>query len=110
MMKLNNKIHKSALLSGLAILLLVLSGQSCKKDELDTTPPGKVSVTTVEPTNGGAIISYDLPSDNDILYVKAEYMNSLGNEVFKSSSHFGNSIEVDGFNDTLSHKIKLYTT
>jgi hypothetical protein len=29
-------------------------------------------------------------------------------EVFKSSSRFANSIEVDGFNDTLAHNIELY--
>ena len=107
-MKLIIDFLRSPSLPVIVLLTLILITQSCKKEELDTTPPGKVSVTNIEPLNGGALISFDLPPDNDLLYVKAQYVNSLGNEVFKASSRFGNSIEVDGFNDTLSHKVSLY--
>ncbi len=103
--KINNSIRVVTLL----LLVISLLLQSCKKNELDTIPPGEISVKSIEPTHGGAIIHYDLPGDDDLLYVKAEYINSQGNTVFKASSRFANAIEVDGFNDTLAHPIRLYT-
>lgn len=93
----------------LSIMLLLLVFNACKKEELDTIPPGVVTVLAVEPLNGGAKISYTLPADKDILFVKAEYENSLGTAVFKVASRFANEIEVDGFNDTLVHQVRLYT-
>jgi hypothetical protein len=103
-----NSIKNKTLLLILPLLILLLS-QSCKKEETDTTAPGPVSVLNIEALNGGALITYTLPKDMDLLYVKAEYTNSLGNKVFKASSRFTNSIEIDGFNDTLTHQVKLYT-
>ena len=67
------------------IALLFAFAVSCEEEALDTTPPGVISITEVEPLNGGAKISYTLPNDEDILYVRAEYTNSLGVEVFKVS-------------------------
>lgn len=82
---------------------------SCSTDDnLDITPPGKISNFTVVPTNGGGIISYDLPTDNDILYVKAVYVNSKNEEVFKVSSKYNNEIEINGLNQTTPIKVKLY--
>jgi len=77
-------------------------------DNLDTTPPGVLSNITVTPINGGGIINYNLPSDNDILYVKAVYTNSLGEEVFRVSSKYNTSLEVNGLNQTSALKVKLY--
>lgn len=108
-MKLQNKRNKLVLFIVPVLFFILILTQGCKKEELDTTPPGVVSNVTIEALNGGAIIRYQLPSDDDVLYVRAEYTNSLGNDVFKASSRFANSIELDGFNDTLSHTVKLYT-
>ncbi len=107
------KIHYSNIRRGLpgiiALLTILFIGQNCKKEVIDQTPPGIVTVNEIEPLNGGAMIHYTLPLDADLLYVKAEYTNSQGNKVFKVSSRFANSIEVDGFNDTLAHPVNLYT-
>lgn len=108
-MKLQNKRNKSALFIVSVLFLMLILIQGCKKEEFDTTPPGVVSNVTFEALNGGAIITYQLPPDDDVLYVRAEYTNSLGNDVFKASSRFANSIELDGFNDTSTHTVKLYT-
>lgn len=82
---------------------------SCSPDDnLDVTPPGKISNFNVVPTNGGGIISYDLPTDIDILYVKAVYINSKNEEVFKVSSKYNNEIEINGLNQTTPIKVKLY--
>lgn len=102
-MKLKNT-YKFVLLTVLALL-----GFSCSNDDDsgDTTPPGILSVTEVIPTNGGGIITYDLPNDDDISYVKAVYTNSLGNEVSKVSSKYNNTIEIFGLNQTTPVDVKL---
>ncbi|MFT3752131.1 MAG: DUF4959 domain-containing protein [Paludibacter sp.] len=81
---------------------------SCKQEELDTITPGKVTDISYKPTNGGAILKFTAPDDNDLLYIKAVYTNSLGKEVFKVTSHYGDSIEIDGFKEATPQKVKLY--
>ena len=82
---------------------------SCSKDdEGDTTPPSVITVISVTPTNGGGIITYDLPNDNDILYVRAVYTNTNGVEVSRASSSYNNHIEVSGLNQTTPLTIALY--
>ena len=75
------------ILSILFISLVILFG--CKDDQnQDSTPPGSLTIENIIPTNGGGIISYQLPDDSDILFVRAEYTNSLGVDVYRvSSSH-----------------------
>lgn len=103
----NNLLHILKVISIATAVIVLLTG--CVEEEItDTIPPGKVSITGVDATNGGAIISYELPDDDDILYVRAEYTNSLGKRVFKSSSRYVNKIEVDGFNDTNAHLVDVY--
>ncbi len=82
---------------------------ACSKNEdLDSNAPGVVTNINVTPTNGGGIINYTLPSDDDILYVKALYTNSLGEEVFRVSSKYNTSIEVNGLNQSTPVNVKLY--
>jgi len=90
------------------LLLAAFAFTACNEKELDTTAPGKVTDISYKPTNGGAILTFIAPDDNDLLYVKAVYTNSLGKEVFKVTSHYGDSIEIDGFKDAAPQKVKLY--
>ncbi|QMU64409.1 MAG: DUF4959 domain-containing protein [Flavobacteriaceae bacterium] len=102
---MNNKIKKGLPLS-LFILVAIIS---CSKNEdVDTTPPSPLSVISVTPTNGGGIITYNLPSDDDILYVKAVYTNSQGEEVFRVASKHNTTIEIDGLNQNTPVNVKLY--
>ena len=79
-----------------------------QEDEFSKAPaPAQVISPTWVATNGGALISYTLPNDKNLLFVKAEYVNSLGNKVFRSSSQYSNQIDIDGFNDLNSHQINL---
>ena len=80
------------------LLLLISIVVSCEsEDKKDTTPPGEVTITSTEATYGGAIISYTLPNDDDILYVRADYTNGKGEAVFRTVSKHVNQIEVSGF-------------
>ena len=80
------------------LLLLISMVVSCEsEDKKDTTPPGELTITSTEATYGGAIISYTLPNDDDILYVRADYTNGKGEAVFRTVSKHVNQIEVSGF-------------
>ena len=93
----------------LAVFTMLLFTFSCdEKESGDITPPGKLSVESITPTNGGGIISYTLPDDNDILFVRAEYTNSLGVDVYRVSSVHNNQIEISGLNQTSSVEVSLY--
>lgn len=87
---------------------------ACKEDvngplESNSNPPGSVSNVVVENLSGKAKISYSLPTDGDLLYVKAKYVLATGREMEVKSSFYGNSLIVEGFADTLEHEISLYT-
>jgi hypothetical protein len=94
-----SKIHAVRNILYVSSLLLVISLiASCESDDKgDTTPPGELSVISTEATYGGAVISYTLPEDNDILYVRADYTNGKGEAVFRTVSKHVNQIEVSGF-------------
>lgn len=82
---------------------------SCDSSDIkeDTTAPGKLSVQSVTPTSGGGIIHYNLPADNDILFVRADYINAQGDEVYRVSSKENDSIEISGLIDTSSVTVNL---
>lgn len=92
----------------LLTILIFTIGSCSKRDDGDTTRPSVLTVDSVTPTNGGGIISYTLPNDNDILYVRADYTNSNGLDVSRASSSYNNSIEIDGLNQTTALIITLY--
>ena len=97
----------SKILSILFISLVILFG--CKDDENgDSTPPGSLSIDDITPTNGGGIISYLLPDDSDVLFVRAEYTNSLGVDVYRVSSSHNNYIEIDGLNQNTPVQVRLF--
>ena len=88
--------------------IVTLSLSCAQTDDGDTTPPGKLSVISTTPTNGGGIIAYELPDDLDILYVTAEYTNSNGEKISRVSSKYNTDIEVSGLNQTTPITIQLY--
>lgn len=89
-------------------LLSALAFVACKEEATDTTVPGKVTDISYVPTNGGAILSFTAPADDDLLFVKAVYTNALGKEVFKVTSRYTETIEIDGFMDETPQKVRLY--
>ena len=82
---------------------------SCDSSDIkeDTTAPGKLSIQSVTPTSGGGIIHYNLPADNDILFVRADYINAQGEEVYRVSSKENDSIEISGLIDTSPVTVNL---
>ncbi len=104
------KIIKKMIQSkGLSFACVALLFFSCKKSNqnTDTTPPADLTVVSVTPTSGGGIISYELPQENDLLFVRADYINAQSNEVFRVSSRENNSIEISGLVDTTPLEVNL---
>ena len=80
----------------LCCLLMAMSFTNCSEEETSLSVPTNLSY---EPTMGGAIIKFTPPSNSDLLYVKAAYTNSLGKDVFRTTSIYDNKIEIDGLAD-----------
>lgn len=98
------------------MLLVAVLNTACNKEleshgPIDNNPavPLKVSNVSVVNGNGMATISYALPKDTNLLYVKAVYTITSGQECESRSSYYSNSILVEGFADTLEHEVKLYS-
>jgi hypothetical protein len=94
-------------------MMIALIVVSCDQNNLDplesnSNPPGQVSNVSVENLPGKARLTYSLPSDQDLLYVKAEYTLANGRKMEVKSSYYNNSLLVEGFADTDEHDVKLY--
>jgi hypothetical protein len=90
--------------------LFVLYQTSCTKPVnlcSDESTPKPISNPQVQNLPGAAKISYTLPDNPNLLYVKAvwEY-KGVSHEA--KSSLYDNSVLLEGFNDTLQHEVKLY--
>src|ERR1035437_358952 len=105
------KINLRPLLYAALLLIVTIS---CKVEDLNkpnvtnTTPPGVVSNVKVVNKNGKALLTYTLPSDQDLSYVKAVYETTPGVVLEVKASYYTNQMELGGYADTLPHIVKLY--
>lgn len=76
--------------------------------ENDGVPPGPVSQLSVTNLNGAAEISYQVPSDPDLLYVRAVYTSKQGKVRETKVSRHHSSLRVEGFGDTDAYEVTLY--
>jgi len=108
--KLNMMKHKMKLILIPVLLLFFACEQHEHKPILsDALNPKKVENLEYTSINGGFDITYDLPSDKDLLYVKAVYTTSKGVEAEVKTSAFNNKIQILGFGDTNEKTVKIYT-
>lgn len=75
---------------------------------MDSVPPGPVEIESVVPVAGGFDVSYILPDDEDLLYVKAEFNVSETKTSEVKVSLYRNDLTVLGFGDTLPKTVTLY--
>ena len=95
----------------LPITIIILFG--CEDKQLepvikDSQAPGVVKIGTITRLPGGLKIEYSLPTDKDLLYVKAVYYLVGGVKAEVKASFYDSKIEILGFGDTLEHVIKFY--
>lgn len=90
---------------------------SCKEN-FEHEPIGGAGGSAPEPvknarvlrnTPGGAIITYELPDNVDIQYIKAEYTTSKGVVKDEKSSSYVDTITIKGLGDTNPRTVKLYS-
>lgn len=99
-----------------AVLFVALTAfiASCKKDvftgqfSTDNIPPGPVTVPKVSNQEGKAVITYAIPDDPDLLYVKATYTRN-GKQVEQRASIYSQELVVEGFGRAAEHTVELRT-
>lgn len=83
----------------LPILLWCCKEEFVGQPSIDNTPPGKISNPEVINTPGGANIVYKVPSDPNLLYVKAYYrLNGVMKNV--CTSLYDDTLKIVGFGST----------
>jgi hypothetical protein len=96
-------------------VLFILAAWSCKKESrlkyTDENAPAPAIVTNVKVTAnaGGAVVTYKLPVDPQLSYIKAVYEMQPG--VFREAkaSYYTDTLRLVGFGDTLVHKVQLFS-
>ncbi len=96
------------------VILSVFAVFSCGRADLnlpvskDGSVPQKVTVTNIENISGGAIITYQMPKDNNVSYVEAVYEID-GVETRRKGSFYTNNISLDGFPVSKEYKVQLFS-
>ena len=98
----------------LIVLLGIITIISCNKEPdtigqmpLNSIPPGKVTNVQVENGPGKAKLTYKLPDDEDLLYVKAIY--SVNESVTRESvaSYYNHELIIEGFGEAKPYTVTL---
>lgn len=97
------------LLTVLVVLLFACEEKQLEPINVSKEKPGPVGNTVVMWAPGGAIISFSLPADDDILGVKAVYTLTNGKQRESVTSFYGDNLKIEGYNDTNEHEALLYT-
>lgn len=99
----------------LALPALLLAQLGCKKEIGEHKPisdsrvvPAQVKNIQVTNQKGKATLTYTVPSDPELLYVKATYTIKTGAAEVKAS-YYANALVLEGFGDTLEHEVKVYS-
>jgi len=103
------KNQKSKIVNLLVLMWLMMSCGEVEKGQyaIDNVPPGQVSKVSVDNIKGGAIITYTVPDDEDLLYVKVLYTMSDGTPAEQKSSAYTSKITVEGLGRSQKQIVQL---
>lgn len=94
--------------------VIVVCMASCEKSDIyrepsatDKTKPGPVTNVRIKNSNGAAVISYDLPQSQELLYVVADYSVRAGVERQIKSSYFLDTMKLEGFQKSQDYQVTL---
>lgn len=92
-------------------LSVVVGNTACSEDDenADHTAPGQVTNVRFTPNYGGGYFLYDIPEDDDFLYVRADYIVDSGEKVSKTCSTYGDTLFIEGFGQVKEYEVKLYS-
>lgn len=97
------------------MMLLICFLYSCKEYNergqfpLDDVPPGVITSPVVKNVAGGAVISYTIPTDKDLLYVKAVYTLDNGVKMEQKASAYVHSLNIVGLGKSQIQTISIVT-
>ena len=77
--------------------------------DINAPAPAPVSNVTARYTPGGAVIKYTLPDDPNLRHVRAEYEIRPGLIRETSASRFVDSLVLEGFGDTQTYTVRVYS-
>jgi len=96
--------------------LLISIGYGCSKEEkigliADPNAPAPAQVTDVKITSnpGGALLTYKIPADPNLSYVKAVYEIQPGVFRESKSSIYTDTLSLVGYGDANEHEVKIYS-
>lgn len=103
-----NKMKKNIFI----LLIFASLLYSCNEDKVgqiatDGQAPDKVKNVVVQNIPGGALLSYDLPTDEDLLLVEARY-EQKGTICNVKASCFESKLTIEGFGDQEEHNVQLF--
>lgn len=103
--------HPAIVIFMLTLIITIIS--ACVKDVntplYESGDSGNVDGITVENLPGKSKITYNLPKNNNILYVKAKYKLADGREMEVKSSIYENSVLIEGFADATEREVLVST-
>jgi hypothetical protein len=106
------RINMKRIISTIVILAAVSVWNACNEEPVGQQPtdnisPGAVSGVKVENIPGGANLTYSLPDDEDLLYVKAVYSRKQGEESESRTSLYRDVLKVEGFGDMQPREVRV---
>lgn len=106
-MKIMKNINLSLFIS---ILFMFACNEENERIPIITDPaaPGVVSNVKIEPLPGGVKLTYDIPNDQNLAYVKAECMINGTLRQVKASTYI-NNLTINGFADSTTHIVNIYS-
>ncbi len=98
----------------LCISIFVVALFTCGDDNMNkprgnSSIPAQILNPRVKNISGGAIIYYNRPDDQNLRYVKAEYVTDDGVKMDATASFFTDSILIRGFRDACTVEVSLYS-
>ncbi|MEC3879527.1 DUF5000 domain-containing lipoprotein [Parapedobacter sp. 10938] len=98
-----------------ATILNILLFFSCSKEErpdytdAKAPAPAQISDVLVKATPGGALVTYQIPKDPNLSFVKAVYETQQGVVHETTASRFTDTLKLDGFGDTDDHEVNIFS-
>jgi hypothetical protein len=98
----------------IATFMAAICWYGCQKErntyiDNNAPAPAQVSDIKVVATPGGAVITYKVPIDPNLLYTKAVYEIQPGIFREAKSSYYRDTLELVGFGDTSNHEVKIFS-
>ncbi|WP_017259078.1 DUF4959 domain-containing protein [Pedobacter arcticus] len=90
----------------LFLFFVALAFAACKKESNQIKAPSTISDLDVQPTVGGAILSWAVPADSNYTYLEVSYMKN-GKKITTNVSKYTNSIEITGLLNKLDYTFEV---